>query len=229
MEKIVVTGATGGLGKVVVEHLLNNQYKVIAIIRKQEDAARLEPLTDNAALSWAVAELTDSTAVERIAKEHHDTFGIVHLAGGFAAAEKLGSTSTDDYMRMLRMNVDTTFTVLQQFMPVLLRNQRGSIVTIGARAAVEPNGSNAAYAAAKAALLQLTRNAAKEGIGHGVRANAIIPGIIRTEANMEWGSAAQMEKWTSPASIAAVIRFLLSENGAGINDTFIKMYGDLAD
>ncbi len=226
MEKIIVTGAGGGLGKAVVKQLLHDNYRVVAWIRKPEDADQLKHLSASA-LSFAVADLADINAVGQIARQHSDTFGIVHLAGGFIAGEHLGSTAADDYEKMQRLNLTTAFNLLREFLPILLLNKKGSIVTIGARAAVEPNGSNAVYAAAKAGLLQLTRNAAKEGIGNGVRANAILPGIIKTKANMAWGSDDQIKKWTTPESIAEVISFLMSEKAAGINDTFIKMYGDL--
>ena len=147
---------------------------------------------------------------------------MVHLVGGIRAGEPIASTSPDDVDAMMQLNFTTTFNVLRAAMPVLIANGGGSIITIGAKAVLHPTARRAAYAAAKAAVVSLTLSAAEEGRVHGVRANCIVPDIIRTSANLTWGAPDEIATWVSPEEIASVMVDLLQPDCA-ITGTVIPM------
>ena len=78
--------------------------------------------------------------------------GVIHLAGGIRAGDSIAETSDEDVSWMMSLNVGSAFNLLRATIPVLAANGGGSIITIGARAVLQPTGNRAAYAASKAAL-----------------------------------------------------------------------------
>ena len=108
-----------------------------------------------------------------------------------------------------------------------LKKGGGSIVTISAKAALQPDVAATLHTQPTKLLLNLTLQAAREGRKENVRANVIVPGVIDTPANRSWGSADQIAKWTTPEDIASCICWLMSDASAGVNGTVIPMYGQL--
>jgi NAD(P)-dependent dehydrogenase (short-subunit alcohol dehydrogenase family) len=201
---ILLTGARGELGSVVHSYLLEKGADVVAVDRNNVDLA-----SHNDCQRFISAQCAHIT-------------GVVHLVGGIRAGEPIVSTSPDDVDAMMQLNFTTTFNVLRAAMPVLIANGGGSIITIGARAVLQPTARRAAYAAAKAAVVSLTLYAAEEGRAHGVRANCIIPDIIRTSANLTWGTPDEIATWVSPEEIASEMVDLLHPDCA-ITGTVIPM------
>jgi 3-oxoacyl-[acyl-carrier protein] reductase len=193
---ILLTGARGELGSVVHSYLLENGADVVAADRNTVDLANHDDCK------------------RFISAECAHISGVVHLVGGIRAGEPITSTSTDDVDAMMQLNFTTTFNVLRAAMPVLVANGGGSIITIGAKAVLHPTARRAAYAAAKAAVVSLTLSAAEEGRVHGVRANCIVPDIIRTSANLTWGAPDEIATWVSPEEIASVMVDLLQPDCA---------------
>jgi len=223
---ILITGLSGALGKVVGGRLLNEGHRLLAIVRNESSENRTKadfPGMGNR-ISFFRADLTTDT-FEGLSTE--DLSGFVHLAGGFDAAPTFAEAPADQLEKQFLLNTRSAFQLLRLVLPALKKRGGGSIVTISAKAALQPDGSNAAYAASKAALLNLTLQAAREGRKENVRANVIVPGVIDTPANRSWGSADQIAKWTTPEDIASCICWLMSDASAGVNGTVIPMYGQL--
>ena len=153
--------------------------------------------------------------------------GIVHLVGGIIAGNGIEETLPAEMQEMLALNVTTTFNVLHAGVPRLKGAGGGSIVTIGAQSVLHPVPNRAAYSAAKSAVVSLTQSVAEEGRAHGIRANCILPSIINTPANREWGSPEEIQKWVTPEAIARTIADLLAPTN-DVNGAVIPMYGRLS-
>lgn len=200
----LLTGARGELGRVVHQFLIDNGVDVVIADRD-------------------VVDLSSDKDCQRFmsASAGHIT-GVVHLVGGIRAGEPIASTTANDVEQMMMVNFTTTFNVLRAAMPLLIANGGGSIITIGAKAVLQPTAHRAAYAAAKAAVVSLTLSAAEEGRVHGVRANCIVPDVIRTPANMTWGTEEEIRSWVRPEEIAEVIYELLQPSSA-ISGTVVPL------
>ncbi|MCC6928239.1 MAG: SDR family oxidoreductase [Gemmatimonadaceae bacterium] len=141
------------------------------------------------ATAWG-CDLTDhvslGTVAAQLATRHPGgATALVCLAGGFSALGPVGESAPAQWERMLAVNLATAYATTRAFLPAL-RTARGSIVYF-ASAAVAPGGSVegiAAYGAAKAGVAALMRAVAAEERARGVRANALAPTAIRTDANI---------------------------------------------
>lgn len=207
MSLILVTGSTGGLGAAVVVELQRRGWNVYGASRADGDLTVPEH------------------AHELIHKVGKTLSGVVHLTGGIAAGKPLEEQDIDEIDLMYSLNVFTTVNILRAALPTLKANS-GSIVTIGAQAVLHPVPNRAAYASSKAAVVALTQAIAEEGRPHGVRANVILPSIIRTEANLSWASPGEASGWPTPAAIATTIGDLL-EPTCAISGAVIPMFGTI--
>lgn len=207
MATMLITGGRGGLGHGVVE------------------AARADGWTVLAPTS-AELDLRSAVAVDAYATTLPDDLrAVVHLVGGIRAGSPVDMTPHDDVVAMFDLNVMTTFHIVSATM-ARLRSNRGCIVTIGARDVLHPQSNRAAYASSKAAVVTLTQVLAEEGRPDGVRANCIVPSIIRTEANLEWADPATAELMVTPEQIAATIVDLCRPSCA-VSGAVIPMYGGI--
>jgi NAD(P)-dependent dehydrogenase (short-subunit alcohol dehydrogenase family) len=227
--KILITGASGGLGIGVSRQLLSEGYYLLAPMLNQENIYAFEQAFSDYRNQYQlfIADLSDRNSLKLVQDELVTATSLVHLAGGFVAADDYASHDELALENMWNINVRSTFQLLQLLVPVFRKRKGGSIVAIGAKAAMKPDGHHAAYAASKAALVNMILSAAEEGKYDHVRANVILPGIIRTPANESWGTVDQMNTWTRVEDIAKTISFLLSDDSKAVNGTSIAMYGML--
>lgn len=230
-KNIVVTGADGALGIPVISRLLQDGWHVFGIMHREEKKeAFSQKFSDmpGSALSVLVADVTSHEDVLSVFAQIKDLDALVHLAGGFTGAPSFADHDPGVFDRMFDLNTRSTFFLIQAALPILQKRNGGAIVTIGAKPAVHPGNANAVYSASKAALINLTLTAAEEGRPTQVRANVIVPAVIRTEANLQWASSEkETEKWTPPEDIARVISWLVSAEGASVTGTVIPMYHGL--
>ena len=219
---ILVTGAFGALGRIVVEGLAARGAQPIALGRA--DPAPSIPgahvlagvdLNDAASLAAAMARVAERT--DRLA-------GLVNIAGGFTW-EKVEGGSLDTWDQLYRVNLRTAVAAIQAFLP-LLRKGGGSIVNVGAAAAATKAGVGmAAYAASKAGVIKLTESLAEELKDAGVRVNTVLPSIIDTAANRAAMPDADFGAWVTPAALEKTIAFLLSDDAAAITGASLPITG----
>jgi NAD(P)-dependent dehydrogenase (short-subunit alcohol dehydrogenase family) len=219
MSTVLITGATGALGTVVTEKFLKEKWGIIATTSITKDIG-------DSAVRYVECDITDYNSVEGIFEGIESLDAVVHLVGGIEAGTPIENTSSLIFEKMLSINLRSTFNVLHFSMP-LLKVKGGSIVTIGARDIQYPTKNRSAYFASKSGVVALTLAAAEEGKNEKVRANVILPSVIRTAANMKWASNGEDSTWVTPESITETIYFLCSDSGVGINGSVIPMYGQI--
>jgi NAD(P)-dependent dehydrogenase (short-subunit alcohol dehydrogenase family) len=190
---VVVTGASGNLGSVVVARLQRAGAAVVALTRKDAD------LSDEAQVE---------AAYDRAMERHGPLWGSVHCAGGWAGAT-VAQTSVDLLDRMLEINLRSAFLCCR----AALRRMRGEgrIVNVAALTAATSHGTGgaAAYNASKAAVIALTKAIADEG--SGVRANCVAPGTMRTPQNGNLPGQVPLQ------DVAEAIFYLLSPDAGAVN------------
>ena len=228
---ILVPGGTGALGAAVSCAFLRDGASVVVTYRapSEYEALRQRAGADGSRLQGCQIDVTDEAAMSRavatMASEHGRLDALVNTVGGYSGGTKLWEADSAVLNRMLSMNLLSAYVAARSVLPILLKQGRGSIVSVAAKAAVEPTGGAGAYAASKAAALALMRSLALDAAGSGVRVNSVLPSIIDTPANRRDMPKADFSRWPKPEAIAAVILFLCSSDAALINGAAIPVYG----
>ena len=226
--RVLVTGATGGVGPSIVEALLAVGARVIASARRRTglDALRAE-LRQHERLDVAECDASDPEGVERLfeALERKGGLGgVVHAVGAFRYG-LLAGASDDDVRGVIDANVLSTAWVVRGAARRMTGRGAGSIVVIAADRALEPAPGVAVYGAAKAASAHLVQAAALELHGSGVRVNAILPGVIDTPDNRAAMPDADPAGWASPRAIARACVWLLGPDAAGVSGALVRVPG----
>lgn len=225
---IIITGATGNLGRIVSKHLLSKGHTIIAVVH---DAASLEKLEVNAMQDGYVADLEDETETEKFVRgviEKYKTIdAVLMLAGGFTMG-KITETSSTQIKEQLKLNFDTAYHVVRPLYQHMLHNNYGRFIFIGARPAIKPaDGKNMiAYSLSKSMLFKLAEYINADAKGKNIDATVIVPSTIDTDANRKSMPDADFSKWVQPEAIAETIDFLLSKPATILRETVLKMYNN---
>lgn len=236
---VVVNGGTSGLGLEVVESLLIEGYQVIATgIKDQAFEDAKAKLADFNQLTFTVLDITDPNAVEVFAKDIEREHGHIYALINNAAIGPLGTildTGVDLWHQIINVNLNGTFHMTKYLLPLMIKNQGGSIVNIGSGAGWgKPN--MAAYATSKGGLVAMTTALALDHFYQKVRVNMVIPGGGGIHAGMSIGRVnGDVSKLTEKAigsvagrvingfDMAEAIKFLISDKAETISGTIIDV------
>lgn len=228
----VVTGGTGGLGRVVTRRLMEEGASVFIVHSgSPKNRSVIDELHSNDRFAGAlVADVTNETevqkAVEIVLHQRRKIDILCHCAGGVSRKAPIESVTMEEWNRMLQLNLDSAFLMMKHTLPSMKAQRSGRIIAISARPALKPEADRGGYAVAKAALNALVRGVAEEVDSiPDLTVNAIAPGIILTEENKEWGTEEEQRTWTTPESIAEMIVMLCSSEGCSIHGDVITMFG----
>jgi NAD(P)-dependent dehydrogenase (short-subunit alcohol dehydrogenase family) len=219
---IVVTGASGALGKVVVEAALASGARVAGI----DHAPTQVPATPGR-LELGGVDLTDAAkagkAIDAVVSHFGRLDALVNIAGGFAF-EAIAEGDPRTWQHMYALNVLTTLHASQSAIPHLAAGRTGRIVNVGAMGALQAGAGMGPYAASKAAVHRLTEALAAEWKG-SITVNAVLPSTIDTAANRASMPKADFTKWVTPQELADVILFLVSDAASAVTGALLPVSG----
>lgn len=226
----VITGATGGLGRVVARCLAEEGARLALL---STDSSRLAALAGELSLPqerWLAraVDLTDGAGAQAAAEAVVAKYGridiLLHLVGGWTGGKTVTQTAVEEVASMLQQHLWTTFHVAQAFVPHLVTNGWGRIIAVSAPAATRPAAKSAAYAAGKAAQEALLLTLAQELAGSGVTANLLVVRAIDAQHRRDRERTAETAKWTTPEEIASAIVYLCSDAAGVVNGAHIPLY-----
>ncbi|NIQ05232.1 MAG: SDR family oxidoreductase [Candidatus Korarchaeota archaeon] len=223
-KRILVTGASGGVGPALTDRLCEKGATVIGTYHSRDNLEKAKERAEHAsAVAYYRVDLTEEADVEalkRNVEEDHGTIhGIVNLVGGFSMG-KLQETDLKHLKASFDRHATTIFLVLKHFVDHLEAN-RGSVVNFSSQRAINGNPSTLAYNVGKVAVTSLTKTI-NRGLKH-TRVNAVAPDIIDTPTNRASMSGADRSKWTSLERVSDVVEFLLSERSETITGEIIRI------
>jgi NAD(P)-dependent dehydrogenase (short-subunit alcohol dehydrogenase family) len=217
---ILVTGASGGLGAVVVQHLLELGASVAGTLRGTEQGPAHPEFFPVAAdlASYSGAAQAISALLTRFSRID----GLVHTVGGFAFSP-LHEMSEQEWHRLCDQNLNSAFYLLRAALPPMRDRRSGRIAMIGSLAAAQPQANMAAYVATKAGLHALVQSVALENRDFGIAINAILPGTMDTAANRRAMPDADPSRWLSPQKAAHVCAQLLSDEEGTLTGALLPL------
>ena len=229
---VLVTGGTGGLGREVTMAFLEAGARVLVTYRRAEELAALVSSAERIGAKppeGAAVDVTDLAAVEQFVAGTVKKIGridvLVNAVGGYAGGTNLWEVDPRVYDQMLQLNLKAGFALARAVVPVMIRQNRGWIVNVASKAAVDHGAGGALYAASKAGALALFDSLAAEVKAYNINVNSVLPSIIDTAANRAAMPQADFSKWPKPEEIARVILFLCSEEALVIHGAAIPVYG----
>jgi len=226
---VLVAGGTGGLGRAVSAEFLGEGATVIVTYKNEPEfaALRSEAGAKASRLEGHAVNVMEESAVRQlvngIVAKHGRLDAAVNCVGGYAAGAKLWEMKPEVMAQMMSLNVQSGFVLFRAVVPAMLTKDRGAIVNVASRAAIDHAGSAAAYAASKSAAVAMIDSLAADLKGTNIRANSILPSIIDTEANRKEMPKADFSKWPKPQEIARVILFLCSDDAKLIRGASIPV------
>jgi NAD(P)-dependent dehydrogenase (short-subunit alcohol dehydrogenase family) len=202
----VVTGGSSGIGFAIARMLHEEGYDLTLAARKRE---RLETAAAELDAHAVTADVALEEDCERIVSEHERRFrrlDVLVNSAGVGVGARIEDLQTKHWDLQLDVNLRGAFLVTRSALP-LLKQSRGIVVNISSIAGTVPAPGLAAYGAAKAGLISLTRSLNAEHADDGVRATAICPGFVDTPMAAWTGMAS--EEMIQPDDCAEVVRMVL--------------------
>jgi NAD(P)-dependent dehydrogenase (short-subunit alcohol dehydrogenase family) len=219
---VVVTGASGALGKVVAEVALARGARVAGVDYATHDIA---PTADRIELGGV--DLSDAAQAKKAIDAAAAHFGrldaLVNIAGGFAY-ETVADGDPKVWQRMYALNVLTALNASRAALPHLAASAAGRIINIGAMGALAAGAGMGAYAASKSGVHRLTEALAAEWKGK-ITVNAVLPSTIDTAANRASMPKADFNNWVRPQELADVILFLASDAASAVTGALLPVNG----
>jgi NAD(P)-dependent dehydrogenase (short-subunit alcohol dehydrogenase family) len=212
----------------VVAAFLDDGWRVVATSRTgrpPQDLVGADRLESVATDLFEPADVAEAVTVATADRAGAPLRALVNLVGGYAAGGLVHETPVEQFERQLTLNLRPTYLVTQAVLPHLVEGGGGAVVCVSARAAVAPFRGAGGYVSAKAAVLAFSQAVAVEYRAAGVRCNAVLPSVIDTPANRADQPGADTSRWVPPEQVAAVIRFLCSDDSAPTSGGAIPVYG----
>ena len=238
-KKVLVTGASGGIGRAIALAVSEAGYQVTAHYNKGEESAlalKEEVLKKGGVIELIRFDVSDrEECLEKLQKwteENGAFWGIISNAG-ISADDVFPALSGEKWDMVLRTNLDSFYNVLFPLVMPLCRKKRGRIITISSVSGINGNRGQVNYSAAKAGIIGASKALAVELASRSITVNCIAPGIIDTDMIGQAPldkilPAIPMGRTGKPEEVAALAVFLLSESASYITRQVISVNGGMA-
>jgi len=230
-QAVLITGAGGNLGSAVTRKFLSAGANLILVDFSEEKLTRVFPelIQSGQHVIAQGVDINNKSSLEAIITEALDKYGrldvLANTIGGYQGGFPLNETTDETWDMLFTLNVRPVYSLAKVVVPIMKEAQSGKIINLAARLALKGSSNNAAYSAAKSAVIRLTESMAAELKNDGVNVNCVLPGTIDTPQNRASMPNADYSRWVTPDAIADVIMFLASDSARAISGASIPVYG----
>ncbi|WP_241985448.1 SDR family NAD(P)-dependent oxidoreductase [Cryobacterium sp. TMT1-21] len=238
-KRVLVTGASSGIGLATAIEIANHGGRVVALARNSarlaDTMARLQG-TGHSSVEYDLSDLDGiPVLVQRIARSMEGLDAIVHCAG-LHSARPLASVEPTDIRRVMDVNVNAAIMLAKGFRHRQVQKVAPSIVLLSSSLGLVGQAGTSVYSASKGALVSLAKSLALELARQDIRVNAVCPGIVETEMTENLARTIGPQAFESirlahplglgtPQDVAATILFLISDASRWITGSVIAVDG----
>ncbi|SEP84928.1 SDR family NAD(P)-dependent oxidoreductase [Thalassovita taeanensis] len=226
----IVTGASSGIGKATAQRLAD-EGAAVALVDINAEALKHAIPTSGANHMTFTCDVSDEDAVKACIAQVLDRYGrldvICNNAGVTCTPAPITEIDTGELNRVFGVNLFATMYFIKHGAPAMIAQGSGAIVNTASVAGIRSGAGGNIYSASKAGVINLTQTTACDLGGHGIRVNAVCPGLIETgmtkpifdmarSAGKEdrLGARAELRRYGRPEEIASVIAFLASDDAS---------------
>ena len=242
----VVTGAAGVIGTAAIRLLAERGAKIVAVDRRPQDLqAAIRDLPASAQPLAVTADVTREEEVAGYVRAAVDRFGTIDVFYNNAGVEgdiaPITRYSLEAFRKVIDVNVIGVFLGLKHVLPVMLKQNRGSIINTASIAGLIGSPDLAAYSASKHAVIGLTKSAALECTATGVRVNCVCPGLIDSRmlsaiiegrnpghapvANEKIVDRIPARRFGQASEVASIVAFLASDEASYVSGSAYTVDG----
>ena len=243
MATAVITGSARGIGAAIAFRLAKDGFD-IALNDISEKSFENNDITERIKALGVkcekyIADVSDGKQVESMVKAIKDDFGSVDVLvnnAGITRDGLLARMSEENYDLVISVNQKSVFNMMRYVVPVMMKQRSGRIINMSSVAGLHGNAGQFNYSASKAAIIGMTKSAAKELGSRGINVNAIAPGFISTpmtdalsdEQKKAIFDMIAMKRYGSVEEIAGVASFLAGKDSSYVTGQVIEIIGGLS-
>ena len=222
---ILITGATGNLGREVVNTLHAEGHTILTTYHNtQPDEAFKQKVAHLECLDLD-KEADSIDFLNKLTGQFPKLDAAILLAGGYVPGT-IDKTDESQVEQQMDLNFRTAWNIVKPAMEHFKKTGGGQFVFIGSRPAISPEAGkgSVAYALSKSLLFALAEIINADGKTHGITASVIVPSILDTPQNRKDMPDSDFSKWVSTKEVAETIRFILSPTGRQMRQAVYKIY-----
>jgi NAD(P)-dependent dehydrogenase (short-subunit alcohol dehydrogenase family) len=237
----VITGGAGGIGSEIARRLKDDGFRVVITDIDREAGART---SDELQVEFVAGDATREADMRRVVESSEPVDVLVNNVGIRGATGPVWQIPVDDFRRTLDANTVSHILMAQLVVPAMIERRSGAIIMIASGAARTGTVGRSPYGISKWAVLGLTKSLANELAPWGVRANAVLPGMVagkrfegsialhaehegitEGEALDRIMSRTRLKRFIEPSEVAAAVSYLASDAAVGITGIFLDVSG----
>ena len=237
MKKILITGASGGIGSSIADKFLKNKYEMI--LTSSSDAT-LNKLKQKYGINHHYYILNfknpdeNNIVLKKISEEHKDLNVIVNNAG-ITDDSLLLRMKTDQWNKVIQANLTSNFTIIKALIPNMIKNKSGKIIGISSVVATSGNPGQSNYVAAKSGMIGFYKSIALEVASRNINVNIVSPGFIISPMTDKLNDKQKnvilekvpMKRFGNSREIADLVYFLSSDESKYITGQNIHINGGM--
>ena len=239
----IITGSSRGIGAAIALRLAKDGYNIAlndlneSMFENNSIAADIKALGVEAEIFCA--DVSDYSQCEEMVKAVKERFGTIDVLinnAGITRDGLMARMPEEQYDMVIAVNQKSVFNMMKLAGNVMIRQKQGKIVNLASVAGLYGNPGQINYSASKAAIIGMTKTAAKELGSRNINVNAVAPGFISTpmtdklteEQKAKMLEAIAMKRYGTVDEIAGVVSFLCSEDASYVTGQTIEISGGLS-
>ena len=242
-KKVILTGATGGIGRSICELFLKNNAELFitnvseqSLINLKDELTKMFP---NSKVGYFTCNLSDKNAIVELVDKANKTMNGIDVVIGNAGITMDGLSirmSDEQWQKVIDINLTANFILSRECAKIMMKQRSGKIINIASVVGITGNVGQANYSASKAGLISMTKCFALEYASRGITANCVAPGFIETPMTQAMTDEAKkvlmdkipMKKIGQPIDVANACLFLASDMSRYTTGATISVNGGIS-
>ena len=236
-KKVLVTGASGGIGKAIAIELSSNGADLCLTGRNKSELERLQKLIGGNC-QIIISDLSKSEGIDELANSAQEKMGQIDILinnAGITRDNLFMRMSEEDWNEVINVNLNSIFKLTKQLIKGMIKRRYGRIINITSVIGVAGGAGQSNYSASKAGIIAMSKSLAQEVGSRSVTVNSIAPGFIETNMTAELSDDRKEEilhsisvgRLGKPDDIAGAVCFLASDKASYITGQTIHINGGM--